>query len=1440
MPDLPDIEQDFIANVSRYVTALVEATAAAKAFADANRDAVRSVTELQAAIDAMEGKTVRVNVELGDVPTVVAPVVRATSGGVAGGDTGNTAANLRDVAAAGREASASLSNMNANIRESLAALTAEAIAAKDAAEATKNLGTSWERVQSMGRDFSASMIDTIAAVEATTGAEERLFAVNTDGITSFTELTAATRADAAAAREAAMANAELGAAARVAAEMANDAAASLDRERAVAALAAETSMMLANSDRLLAEAEGVLGDRTSIFKEELAAATAAKESGMAADTKAVAGAVATTAAVSGTAKALGMAAGWWSTWGTVVHWVFMGTMEFLAVAVPAFIALGAAMAVAYQGAQQVYTRLTAVYTVGEALGPTFNKTSGQLLGMGNSLQKAQDAANPLVWQALGGGIAAVNAQSGGLIKMGSQVLGVFDHWIASIDVGLQGAMGTTLTNLVTKGAADLQILAGVLGNVGHTIINLASSMPGLAEVIFRTINGFAGLLKAISSPSWWNFHGQLITIALAMEEGWRWGGILTTMFGGLVKNIGNSVGSIGAAGGAFETLGLKIRGAGKWIAGITGWQLALAGIGIYLGVMIVKWSQAGGAVEQYIRAMQQANNTATFSNGVKGLITDLPKLQNGLNQSTQDMKNIGAAAGQVGGQIAQSTTNVSTAQAALMGLAGGGAFVTKNLLSMKGTMSQTTAEIARFGPINAQATESVYRNAAAYQQAEHNQHVYQQGIQTMTRELAGSLDGATKIAEVFHTDLPNAYILADAAGIKLSNMFNSQGQISATSLQQIQNYINGYKIMSGNSDALWKNVAAVNVQIGLQNTKVGQLNGAWNQFLQNAMGGTQAWSGLQNDIQQIGQVADTSTSKFRAFKGSTVLDTSQIAQALKSFGGTSSQVWQNFNASLTQAGSVTDWWRTAAASGVVSQKQLTQGIATTTAQLLPFTQGSQAALSELMVLSQEAGGPAYNNTKSLAQNYQDLKNWTDKNALSTDNYNNMLGVTTSQMANVSQAAQHFSQTLQGDVVSAVANGSVNLLQITKDTQDFNTKLKNNVPQSTAVSGAMRTLATDFHGSGMNAQTAGSLIYQMGINQGLTKKQAYQLEQQMIGLYQQGFTPIINHPNIHTNVSVSGTGTWSLSGALFQGTPASTSGKGGILPTPTGRARGALIPGYGGGDVVPAMLEPGETVVPKHLTAAVAPLMKAHRVPGFAAGGVAGSYSGSAPGLAPWTIGNFNATYVDMAASVAGAIQGAISQQTKMLQQLMASGGGGGGGGGNAANIALGAAMAARYGWTGGQFSALTSLWNRESGWSSTATNASSGAAGIAQNISGYSGGYQKGNAAQQIAWGLQYILGRYGSPGGAWAHELAYGWYDQGGYLKPGLTLAYNGTGRPEMVGNPGGPMQSISDPGGPIHIHLNVGGREIAKAILPSLISETGKYGIRNSGAVTGLMKPS
>ncbi|WP_258132198.1 phospholipase [Microbacterium sp. MYb62] len=89
-------------------------------------------------------------------------------------------------------------------------------------------------------------------------------------------------------------------------------------------------------------------------------------------------------------------------------------------------------------------------------------------------------------------------------------------------------------------------------------------------------------------------------------------------------------------------------------------------------------------------------------------------------------------------------------------------------------------------------------------------------------------------------------------------------------------------------------------------------------------------------------------------------------------------------------------------------------------------------------------------------------------------------------------------------------------------------------------------------------------------------------------------------------------------------------------------------------------------------------------------------------------------------------------------------------------------MSSTYGWGEDQFSCLSSLWTKESGWNYQAYNPS-GATGIPQALPGgkmaSAGGDWQTNAATQIAWGLGYISSVYGTPCSAWSHSQAMNWY---------------------------------------------------------------------------------
>lgn len=90
--------------------------------------------------------------------------------------------------------------------------------------------------------------------------------------------------------------------------------------------------------------------------------------------------------------------------------------------------------------------------------------------------------------------------------------------------------------------------------------------------------------------------------------------------------------------------------------------------------------------------------------------------------------------------------------------------------------------------------------------------------------------------------------------------------------------------------------------------------------------------------------------------------------------------------------------------------------------------------------------------------------------------------------------------------------------------------------------------------------------------------------------------------------------------------------------------------------------------------------------------------------------------------------------------------------------AIGRALAAKYGWTGAQWDALNNVEMREAGWNANAVNKSSGAYGIPQAL-GHGHPFNLGDAPAQIAWMLNYIKQRYGSPVNAWQHETSQGWY---------------------------------------------------------------------------------
>jgi hypothetical protein len=186
---------------------------------------------------------------------------------------------------------------------------------------------------------------------------------------------------------------------------------------------------------------------------------------------------------------------------------------------------------------------------------------------------------------------------------------------------------------------------------------------------------------------------------------------------------------------------------------------------------------------------------------------------------------------------------------------------------------------------------------------------------------------------------------------------------------------------------------------------------------------------------------------------------------------------------------------------------------------------------------------------------------------------------------------------------------------------------------------------------------------------------------------------------------------------------------------------------------------------------------------------------------------------------------------------------GGGSAGAAQGIA--ASMLGTFGWGGQQMPSLIALWNRESGWNRFARNPSSGAYGIPQALpptkmpfaAQAAGG---SSAAAQIAWGLSYIKGRYGTPANAWAHELAFGWYGKGlsGGIFSSPTLIGVGERGPERVDIT--PLSSPHRGGGntynTVNVSVGAGTHPVAAAQeIVKLLNQGARNGVKLRTSILG-----
>jgi hypothetical protein len=434
----------------------------------------------------------------------------------------------------------------------------------------------------------------------------------------------------------------------------------------------------------------------------------------------------------------------------------------------------------------------------------------------------------------------------------------------------------------------------------------------------------------------------------------------------------------------------------------------------------------------------------------------------------------------------------------------------------------------------------------------------------------------------------------------------------------------------------------------------------------------------------------------------------------------------------------------------ISTKDLTKVVATGSGEILKYVGHNREARSVMVSYINNALGPG---TVSL----QNLDKWVKNNSTSIAGMNSIVGKATVNAGNMTN-------TLKGMTTQLFQQDLLLSNHVNRDMKRWTDLIASSGENTNRTRSARTQLIRDLENTGMSAKDATSFV------NGLQRK-----------------IDAMHGKSVTVKVFASGGG-----GMTFTQKVAQSNSSGGF--SLHSLARGGKLPGFGGGDKHPALLESGETVVSKEHS------KKKFMVAAFKAAGVPGYASGGISGMVPW-VGDQEASFARLEeqnflkveiANLNNALKKqAQSQATKQAGLGNLPLGKGPHSGSAAIAQAFAKSILWAYGWGMGQWPYEQALWNQESGWNAYAVNPSSGAYGIPQSL-GHGHPYDLGDYKAQIRWGDAYISQRYGNPQNAWAHERAFNWYDNGGWLNPGANFMWNGTGQREHLSRDNAGRQNI------------------------------------------------
>jgi hypothetical protein len=774
----------------------------------------------------------------------------------------------------------------------------------------------------------------------------------------------------------------------------------------------------------------------------------------------------TAAAANNASNGWAIQIGWLRLTAAALHWIVAGSAEFLAVAVPAAVALGAGLAVAAQGAQNAYQHFSALYAATESTYSAMHQTVGTVLGLGDALQKAQNQANPGVYEILGSALNDAKQGFSSLANVGLQVVHMFDEFAARITVDLKQGMGQQIQGLLAGMLTDLRQFGEIFGNLGHALLNFASAMPGLAHALLGVAEGLSSVIE------WASRTGPLLTFAMGMEELFRWGGLalsvlarLTGQFG-LLNSIAGSGGFIIRFGAAFLALASgaaqALTSVGSFVAGLGAEEGVLTRLG---GALQTAGAETAAFAEAASPAMV-AGVTAGIA-AIAGLVLMLSRVKNSTQQwiastnqaisSASDLQVVG----KIGAAFAAASTKMAQQEAILhsyswsvqttggvlgnmvvglqklpgpLGNAAQGLF---NLGTQTGFLGDVTRAVLDVSGGIPGVASTLLKWIGPSEQAASN-------ISRLRIEEA-SLVGTTStfshnlsfLGGQFHTTAVGALALAGAAGVNLTQGLLRGTQQGAIAVQMINNLKAGLGAMQAPASEIGADMNAVGIQSQLAASKVGTVNQAMDAFVAGTTGGMNTIMQFNAGLHAMGNDTVSSSQTIAGAIDTISKTAAKMGYTLQGIGPHAQQSWQQFDAAVQQGNSVLDTFRTGMAEGVVTQAQYTREIQAVGGALLPFAAHNRTALAIVSQLAQEMGDPATHNLRTLASQF----GITGKAAQNMATAG--MGRAIANMANLNTVARNLSVTVGTQLDSAMAKAIVGASGLSQAYTKWANDLRNN-------------------------------------------------------------------------------------------------------------------------------------------------------------------------------------------------------------------------------------------------------------------------------------------------------------------------------------------------------------------------------------------------------------